>query len=160
MNSNGRSKSWLGLSALALVAGTLVFAAGFDVVGEAEAAPYTRLVLPYNDGGVIFCRPPVNGRTPLITPSRLIDGGSGGAVNTPVYDDVRTVWMQLREGATAPVRIGNDRVSGTTGKLNGAQLKARETLSWTVALGSMPNCVVENSDAGQVLDVVYGVNGR
>lgn len=121
-------------------------------IREADAAPvpYARLLLPNNDGGVIFCRGHVTGPTKIITD--FTDGGY-----TDPARKVVTVLMQLREGSTAAVRIGNSRVNGTTLRLNGTQLKAREHLTWDVGVGGMPYCIVENSDAGQILDPVYGL---
>lgn len=148
MGGNAKRAAVWALCCLAVTAGTLL--AGL-VVGEGSAAavpvPYARLAFPSNDGGIIICRPPVNGATAIVT-GNPADGG---------FWDIRSVFIQVREGAAAPVRIGPSSVNGTSARKNGTQMKARETLPWDVSRGSTPYCVVEDSDAGVILDVTYGL---
>jgi hypothetical protein len=111
--------------------------------GDAAVSPYTTIGMPANDGGIVIYRPPQFSPTPI----------------TSGETSQKNALIQAREGAAAPVRIGNARVRGKTENKNGVQLKARESVSWTVNASNTPYCVVEDSDAGVIVDVVFGIGG-
>lgn len=167
-----RARGWVG--ALALIAGTLLVVGLGGGVQDADAAPdpAKAIKLPYTDGGVILAPPPqrrqdagTGGSTyvfvlqnaGVITP---IPGRDGGPNTAGAFDDVRQVLIQNRSTNTAAIRVGPSTVRGRADIKNGIRLAPGDSVTLDVAAGAMPYVVAEDTDAGQVVDVIYYLGTR